>query len=387
MRKIKVLSIFGTRPEAIKMAPLVKELEKETLIKSYVCVTAQHREMLDQVLEIFEIKPDFDLNIMKSRQTITTITTNVLEGLNKVIEQLKPDLILVHGDTTTTFSGALAAFYNKVPVGHVEAGLRTYDKYSPYPEEMNRILTGNIAELQFAPTISNKSNLTKEGITKNIYMTGNTVIDALEYTVKPNYKFKDKVLQKIDFSKGRYILLTAHRRENLGQPLENICNAAKQIIEEIEDVSLIYPVHLNPTVRETVYPILGNTNRVKLIDPIDVQDMHNLMDRCYMIMTDSGGIQEEAPSLAKPVLVLRTETERPEAVKAGTVKLVGIEKNDIYNSIKELLINKEEYDKMSKTMNPYGDGLASKRIVQAILHYFKLANKPEEFLSNSVKIY
>ncbi|MFA7689183.1 MAG: UDP-N-acetylglucosamine 2-epimerase (non-hydrolyzing) [Bacilli bacterium] len=379
MDKVKVLSIFGTRPEAIKMAPLVKKLEKESKVKSYVCVTAQHREMLDQVLEIFDIKPNYDLNIMQSRQTIVTITTKALEGLNNVMSELKPDIVLVHGDTSTTFVGALAAFYNKIPVGHVEAGLRTYDKYSPYPEEMNRVLTGNIAEIQFVPTINNKSNLIKEDITKNIYITGNTVVDAIKHTVDPNYIFKNETLKDIDFSNGRHILLTAHRRENLGEPLENICNAVKRLVEEFDDINIIYPVHLNPAVRDTVFSILGDIDRVELIDPIDVQDMHNLMDRCFMIMTDSGGLQEEAPSLGKPVLVLRTETERPEAVEAGTVKLVGVEEDNIYNSAKELLTNIEVYEKMAKAMNPYGDGFASRRIVEAILHYFNMGDKPEEF--------
>jgi len=297
------------------------------------------------------------------------------------MEELNPDLVLVHGDISTTFAGALAAFYNKIPVGHVEAGLRSYDKYSPYPEEMNRILTGHIAEIQFVPTENNKSNLIKEGISNNIYITGNTVIDAIKHTVNSSYIFKDEILRDIDFSNGRYILLTAHRGENLGKPLENICNAVKRIVEEFNDIYFIYPVHLNPAVRDTVSLILGDTGRVKLINPLDVQDMHNLMDRCFMIMTDSGGLQEEAPSLGKPVLVLRKETERPEAIKAGTVKLVGVDEEKIYSSAKELLTNKAEYDKMAKAVNPYGDGFASRRIVEAILHYFGLGDKPEEFMS------
>lgn len=379
MNKIKLLSIFGTRPEAIKMAPLVKELEKESLIDSYVCVTAQHREMLDQVLEIFNIEPDFDLDIMQDRQTITTITTRALEGLSNIMESVKPDIVLVHGDTSTTFVGALAAFYNKIPVGHVEAGLRTYDKYSPYPEEMNRVLTGNIAELHFAPTITNKENLIKENITKGIYITGNTVIDAIKHTVDSDYAFKNNELKNINLYNGKYILLTAHRRENLGEPLENICRAVKRIVEDNKEVKVIYPVHLNPAVRDTVYSILGDMDRVKLTDPVDVQDMHNLMNRCYMIMTDSGGLQEEAPSLGKPVLVLRTETERPEAVSAGTVKLVGVGEEDIYNSGSLLLTDTTEYENMAKAVNPYGDGKASKRIVQAILHNFGLGDRPKEF--------
>jgi len=380
VQKVKILSIFGTRPEAIKMAPLVKELKKEPLIESYVCVTAQHREMLDQVLDIFHIKPDFDLDIMQDRQTITSITTRALEGLANIMGELEPNMVLVHGDTSTTFAGSLAAFYSKIPVGHVEAGLRTYDKYSPYPEEMNRVLTGNIAEVHFAPTIKNKENLIRENIKENIYITGNTVIDAIKHTVAADYVFKDDVLKDIDFSNGRHILLTAHRRENLGKPLENICRAVKRLVEENEDLRVIYPVHLNPAVRDTVNSILGGMDRVKLIDPIDVQDMHNLMDRSHIIMTDSGGLQEEAPSLGKPVLVLRTETERPEAVEAGTVKLVGIDEDDIFNSATTLLTNPAEYERMAKAINPYGDGYASNRIVKAILHYFELGDEPEEFV-------
>lgn len=378
MKKIKVLSIFGTRPEAIKMAPLVRELQKNKGIDSYVCVTAQHREMLDQVLDIFNIKPDFDLNIMKSNQTITDITTGALEGLEKVMKELAPDIVLVHGDTSTTFAGALAAFYNKIKVGHVEAGLRTFDKYSPYPEEMNRVLTGNIAELQFAPTKSNQVNLERENIKENIFITGNTVIDALNYTVNEGHEFKNRVLKSLDFSK-KYILLTAHRRENLGGPLENICNAVKRLVEENKDLNVIYPMHLNPKVRKTVNSILGGMDRVKLIEPLDVLDMHNLMARVSFIMTDSGGIQEEAPSLGKPVLVLRKETERPEAINAGTVKLVGVDEDKIYQEGNLLVNNKEKYKKMERSVNPYGDGLASKRIVEGILYSFGLGKEPEEF--------
>ena len=379
MDSIKVLTVFGTRPEAIKMAPLIKKLEAESLIESHVCITAQHREMLDQVLEIFDINPDYDLNIMQHRQSLVSITTKALEGLYKVINELRPDIVLVHGDTSTTLAGALAAFYNKVPVGHVEAGLRTYDKYSPYPEEINRVLTADIAEMHFAPTVRNKQNLIRENITQGIYVTGNTVIDALKYTVAPAYTFKDPILKSIDFSKGRYILLTAHRRENLGEPLENICRAVKRLVHDFDDVYIVYPVHLNPAVRETVNSILGDTERVYLIDPVDVQDMHNLMAKCYMVMTDSGGLQEEAPALGKPVLVLRTETERPEAVEAGTVKLAGVIEDDIYNMAVELLTDKKIYDKMARAVNPYGDGKASERIVKAVLHRFGLAEKPEEF--------
>lgn len=359
------------------MAPLVKELEKNPQIESIVCVTAQHRQMLDQVLEIFDIKPDYDLDIMKDRQTLIGITTKVLEGLDGVLKEAKPDIVLVHGDTSTTFVGALAAFYNQIPVGHVEAGLRTYDKYSPFPEEMNRCLTGRIADLHFSPTISNRNNLIKENISDDdIFITGNTVIDALKTTVSADYKLCAS-MDAVDFSK-RVILVTAHRRENLGEPLENICRALKRIVTEFEDVELVYPVHLNPAVRETVNKYLSGMDRVHLIDPIDVRDMHNAMDRSYMIMTDSGGLQEEAPSLGKPVLVLRNETERPEAVEAGTVKIAGVNEEVIYEMAKKILTDKNEYDKMARAVNPYGDGEASRRTVEAILYHFGKGEKPED---------
>jgi UDP-N-acetylglucosamine 2-epimerase (non-hydrolysing) len=376
MKKIKVMTVFGTRPEAIKMAPLVKELESREEITSIVAVTAQHRQMLDQVLDIFSIKPDYDLDIMKDRQTLTDITSNVLLGLYKVIEQAKPDIVLVHGDTTTTFAGALAAFYNQVAVGHIEAGLRTYDKYSPFPEEMNRKLTGSLSELHFSPTIQNKKNLLREGISEEtIFITGNTVIDALKTTVNENYQFQDETLKNLDFSK-KIIVVTAHRRENLGEPLQNICNAIKRIAIEFKDeISIVYPVHLNPAVKETAHSILGELENVSLILPVDVEELHNLMARSYFVMTDSGGLQEEAPSMGKPVLVLRNETERPEAVDAGTVKIAGIVEQDIYDMAKELLTNEQEYIKMAKAVNPYGDGLASKRSVDAILYYFKVTDK------------
>ncbi|NLO83179.1 MAG: UDP-N-acetylglucosamine 2-epimerase (non-hydrolyzing) [Clostridiales bacterium] len=379
MNNIKVLTIFGTRPEAIKMAPLIKKLQEEPVIESYACVTAQHREMLDQVLEIFDIKPDYDLNIMQHNQSLVSITVKALKGLNGVVKELKPDIVLVHGDTSTTLAGSLAAFYNKIPVGHVEAGLRTYDRYSPYPEEMNRVLTADIAEMHFAPTVRNKQNLIKENITQGIYVTGNTVIDALKYTVCTEYTFKDPILKDIDFSKGRYILLTVHRRENLGMPLENICRAVKKLVQEFDDVYFIYPVHLNPIIRKTVNSILGDTEKLYLIDPIDVQDMHNLIARCYMVMTDSGGLQEEAPAFGKPVLVLRNETERPEAIEAGTVKLAGIIEDNIYNMGLEILADKNIYERMAKAINPYGDGRASERIVNAILYEFGRGEKPENF--------
>ncbi len=326
--------------------------------------------MLDQVLEVFNIKPNFDLDIMRERQTITSITTRCLEGLDNIIKQLKPDLVLVHGDTSTTFAGALSAFYNKVPVGHVEAGLRTYDKYSPFPEEMNRVLTSKIADLHFAPTKTNKNNLLKEGITQGIYVTGNTVIDALKHTVVPEYKFTCDKLADFDFSERKVVLVTAHRRENLGRPLENICAAIKKLIHIYEDIFIVWPVHLNPVVRETVFSILGSIERVSLIEPLDVLDMHNLLARSFIIMTDSGGLQEEAPSLGKPVLVLRTETERPEVVEAGAVKLVGVEEESIFEAASLLLTNRTEYEHMARATNPYGDGNASSRIVNAILRYF-----------------
>lgn len=382
MKKIKVMTVFGTRPEAIKMAPLALELKKYPQIDSTVCVTAQHREMLDQVLDIFKIKPDYDLDIMRERQTLIGITTRVLEGLDEVMKDAKPDIVLVHGDTSTTFVGALAAFYNQIKVGHVEAGLRTYDKYSPFPEEMNRCLTGRIADLHFSPTVQNKKNLIREAIPEeSIFITGNTVIDALKTTVQDGYKFENEELNSLDFENKRVIVVTAHRRENLGKPLENICNALKEIVTSYEDVELVYPVHLNPAVRETVFGILGDTDRVHLIDPVNVDELHNLMAKCFMVMTDSGGIQEEAPALAKPVLVLRKETERPEAVAAGTVKIAGVDRDVIVSMAKELLDSSEAYNKMAHAANPYGDGTASKRTVEAILYYFGLTDtKPEDYI-------
>jgi len=376
--QIRVMSIFGTRPEAIKMCPLVKELERHEEIQSIVCVTAQHRQMLDQVLDVFHIRPDYDLNIMSSGQTLYDITSRVLLGLGALFQEVHPDLVLVHGDTTTTFSAALAAFYAKIPVGHVEAGLRTFDKYSPFPEEMNRCLTGRIAELHFAPTENNRKNLLDENITKNIYVTGNTVMDSFAYTIHSGYVFHDELLNHIDFSQGRYLLMTAHRRENLGQPLENICNAVKDIVEEFPDIHVIYPVHLNPVVRNTVNRVLGGHDRIHLIDPVDVTDMHNLMAKCFLVMTDSGGLQEEAPSLGAPVLVLRTETERPEAVFAGTAKLAGVNRKTIYTMAKELITDEQKYNQMAKAVNPYGDGHASEHIVKTILEYFENDKKASE---------
>lgn len=373
MRKIRVMSIFGTRPEAIKMAPVVKALESDEAIESIVCVTAQHREMLDQVLEIFDITPDYDLNIMKAGQTLSDITTRVLDGLQEVIKQAKPDLVLVHGDTTTTFSGALAAFYNGVKVGHVEAGLRSGDKYSPFPEEMNRSLTGRIAELHFAPTVGNFDNLSNEGICHStIIKTGNTVIDALKEVIDKNYIFENDMLNNIDFESKKIITMTAHRRENLGQPMENIFSAVREIATTNDDVVIVFPMHLNPAVRDVARKHLGDLGNVMLIEPLDYQPFANLIDRSYMILTDSGGIQEEAPALGKPVLVLRTETERPEAVEAGTVKMAGVEKEDIVREANLLIRDESAYRKMSEAVNPYGDGFSSKRIVEAIKEYFNV---------------
>ena len=365
---IKVMSIFGTRPEAIKMAPLVKELERRKEIESIVCVTAQHREMLDQVLNTFDIKPDYDLNIMKQGQSLADVTTRALVGLEEVIKKVKPDIVLVHGDTTTTFAGALAAFYNQVAIGHVEAGLRTYDKYSPYPEEMNRQMVDRLSDMYFAPTEISKDNLLKENIDESkIYITGNTAIDAMSTTVDENYTHPE-----LDWIKPgeRMILLTAHRRENLGEPMRHIFRAIKRVVDEFSDVKVIYPIHMNPRVREVANEVFGDADRVKLIEPLEVFDFHNFQNKSYIILTDSGGIQEEAPSLGKPVLVLRDTTERPEGIKAGTLKLVGTDEDVIYEETKKLLLDKKEYEKMSKASNPYGDGHASERIVDAIIEYF-----------------
>jgi UDP-N-acetylglucosamine 2-epimerase (non-hydrolysing) len=377
-RPIKVMTIFGTRPEAIKMAPLVLELKKnKDHFESIVTVTAQHRQMLDQVLNIFNITPDYDLNIMKDRQTLIDVTTKGLEGLDKVMKEVKPDIVLVHGDTTTTFVASLAAYYNQIVVGHVEAGLRTWNKYSPFPEEMNRQLTGVMADLHFAPTSKSAGNLLKEGKTKeNIFVTGNTAIDALKTTVKESYHHE--VLEKL--GDDRLILMTAHRRENLGEPMKNMFRAIKRIVEEQQDVQVVYPVHLNPVVREIADEILGNDKRIHLIEPLDVIDFHNFASRAYLILTDSGGVQEEAPSLGVPVLVLRDTTERPEGIQAGTLKLAGNQEQPIYEMAIELLTNQEAYEKMAKASNPYGDGHASERICEAINFYFKqTTQRPIEY--------
>ena len=365
---IKVMTIFGTRPEAIKMAPLVKELEKRKEIESIVCVTAQHREMLDQVLKVFNIKPDYDLNIMKQGQTLSEITSRVLLGLEEVIKEVKPNIILVHGDTTTTFAGTLAAFYNNIDIGHVEAGLRTWNKYSPFPEEMNRQMVDCMTDMYFAPTEVSKNNLLIQGINEEkIYITGNTAIDAMKYTVNDNYY--NEIFDWV--SEDKLILLTAHRRENLGEPMRNIFKAIKRILEEYSDIKVIYPIHLNPKVREVANEIFGGIERIKIIEPLGVFDFHNFIKKSYLILTDSGGIQEEAPSLGKPVLVLRDTTERPEGIKAGTLKLIGTDEKKVYKEIKKLLDDKSEYEKMSKANNPYGDGFASKKIVDEIINKYK----------------
>lgn len=366
MTKFKVMTIFGTRPEAIKMAPLVLELEKHEQVESIVTVTAQHRQMLDQVLETFKIKPDYDLNIMKDRQTLVDVATNALQGLDAVMKEAKPDIVLVHGDTATTFIGSLAAFYNQIAIGHVEAGLRTGQKYSPYPEEMNRQLTGVMADLHFAPTKQSEENLLRENKpAEAIFVTGNTAIDALKTTVSETYSHP--VLEKI--GADRMILLTAHRRENLGEPMSNMFRAIKRLLAEHNDIQVVYPVHMNPVVREIANDVLGNDERIHLIEPLEVFDFHNIAARSYMILTDSGGVQEEAPSLGKPVLVLRDTTERPEGIAAGTLKLAGTDEDTIYRLANELLIDKEAYHAMAHASNPYGDGHASERIVQALVEF------------------
>ena len=361
--KKKIMIVFGTRPEAIKMCPLVKELKKRKEFDTTVCVTGQHREMLDQVLDVFNIIPDYDLCIMKNKQTLFDVTTNILNKIKKILEEVKPDIVLVHGDTSTTFITSLACFYLQIPVGHVEAGLRTYNIYSPYPEEFNRQATGLIAKYHFAPTEISKQNLLKEGKNKTeIFVTGNTAIDALKTTVSKNYTHK-----LFDWIKNdRLIMLTAHRRENLGKPLHSMFKAIKRIVDEHKDIKVIYPIHMNPLVRDTAIEIFGKHDRIKIIEPLEVVDFHNFLNKSYMILTDSGGIQEEAPSLGKPVLVMRDTTERPEGILAGTLKLVGTEEEIIYKTFKILLNNLEEYEKMSKASNPYGDGTACKKIADIL---------------------
>ncbi|WMX55542.1 UDP-N-acetylglucosamine 2-epimerase (non-hydrolyzing) [Peribacillus sp. R9-11] len=370
---IKVMTIFGTRPEAVKMAPLVLEFQKHPeYFKPIVAVTAQHRQMLDQVLDLFSIQPDYDLNIMKERQTLADITTRALSGLDSIMKEAKPDIVLVHGDTTTTFVASLAAFYNQIVIGHVEAGLRTWNKYSPYPEEMNRQLTGTMTDLHFAPTSKAEENLLNENKKENIFVTGNTATDALKTTVRSTYSHP--VLNKLE--DDRLILLTAHRRENLGEPMRNIFRAVKKIVADHDDVQVVYPVHLNPAVQELANEILGDNPRVHLIEPMDVLDFHNFASRAYLILTDSGGIQEEAPSLGVPVLVLRDTTERPEGIAAGTLRLAGTDEQTIFKMAHELLTNHEEHKKMAKASNPYGDGNASARIAEAVRYYFKQVSVP-----------
>ena len=378
MEKLRILSVFGTRPEAIKMCPLVKELASRPEIESLCCVTAQHRQMLDSVLEVFDLKPDWDLDIMTPRQTLSTITSKCLTGMDEAIEALNPDMILVHGDTSTTFAGALSAFYHQVPVGHVEAGLRTYDKYSPFPEEMNRKMVSAIADLYFCPTVNNRANLLKEGITDGLFVTGNTVIDALKTTVREDYVFSTEELNRLPYGEKKIILVTCHRRENYGEPMRSIMLALRQIAESHEDVELVYPVHLSPVVREAVDKYLRGAPRVHLIDPLPADEMHNLMARCYLVLTDSGGLQEEAPALGKPVLVLRRETERPEAVAAGTVKLTGVVQDDIVTMAGRLISDKAAYEKMAHAVNPYGDGHACERIADAILWHFGRGEMPTD---------
>ena len=378
MSKIKVMTIFGTRPEAIKMAPLALELSRRENIRALCCVTAQHREMLDSVLEIFHLKPDYDLNIMEPRQTLSTITSKCLLGMDGVLDEARPDLVLVHGDTSTTFAGALAAFYQKIPVGHVEAGLRTYDKWSPFPEEMNRKMVGAIADLHFCPTAANRDNLARENITQGVFLTGNTVIDALQTTVVKDFTFSEDVLNCLDYVNQKVVLVTCHRRENYGQPMANIMTALRRVADAFPEVELVYPVHLSPVVQEAAHKYLDGHPRIHLIAPLAVDEMHNLMARCYLVMTDSGGLQEEAPALGKPVLVLRRETERPEAVRAGTVRLAGVEEGAVFSLAAQLLSDRAVYDSMAHAVNPYGDGQACRRIADAIEWHFGLRPQPPE---------
>ena len=381
-KKIKVMTVFGTRPEAIKMAPVVLELAKyPDKITPVVAVTAQHRDMLDQVLNLFDIKPDHDLDIMAAGQTLFDITSKAMLGLDKVLTEENPDIVLVHGDTTTTFAGALAAYYHQIPVGHVEAGLRTHNKYSPFPEEMNRKLTGSIADMHFAPTDTAEANLLREATeVENIFVTGNTVIDALHHTVRDDYEFTDELLKDIDMDGKRIILVTTHRRENLGEPMRHVYKALRRLTEDLDNVEVVFPVHKNPKVREVVAEELGGLEKVHLIDPLDYEPFANLMNKASLILTDSGGVQEEAPALGKPVLVLRDTTERPEAVSAGTVKLIGTDSQRVYDEAKLLLTDSSEYTRMAEACNPYGDGQAARRIVEAILYKFNMVeSRPDVF--------
>lgn len=380
MTKKKIMSVFGTRPEAIKMAPLVKAIAAREGFESICCLTGQHREMLDSVMQIFKLEADYDLDIMEKSQTLSKITTKTLLGMEQVIAEAKPDLILVHGDTTTTFAGALSAFYHQVPVGHVEAGLRTYDKLSPFPEEMNRNLVGKIADLHFSPTLANAENLRKEQLAGEIFITGNTVIDAMKYTVSDDFKFSDPKLNALDFAGQKVIVMTCHRRENYGEPMAAIMRAVRRLAEANPDVQIVYPVHLSPVVQNAAHGELDGIANVHLTDPVDVEQMHNLMARSYLVLTDSGGLQEEAPSLGKPVLVMRRETERPEAIAAGTAKLLGVDEEVIVRETQRLLDDPAAYEQMAKAVNPYGDGNACERICDAIAWYFgQMDQRPEDF--------
>lgn len=378
MSNIRVMTIFGTRPEAVKMAPLALELARRPGIDALCCVTAQHREMLDSVLSIFHLTPDYDLNIMQPRQTLSSITSRCLTGMDGVLEEAKPDLVLVHGDTSTTFAGALAAFYHQIKVGHVEAGLRTYDKWSPFPEEMNRKMVGSIADLHFCPTAANRDNLARENITQGVFLTGNTVIDALQTTVVKDFSFSEEILNQLDYSNQKVILVTCHRRENYGRPMAGIMTALRRIADAFPDTRLVYPVHLSPTVQDAAHTHLDSHPRIHLIAPLAVDEMHNLMARCHLVMTDSGGLQEEAPALGKPVLVLRRETERPEAVEAGTVRLAGVEEEAIFSMASRLLTDRRAYDEMAHAVNPYGDGQACRRIADTIEWRFGLRPQPPQ---------
>ena len=382
--KLRVLSVFGTRPEAVKMAPLVLELARRPEIESLCCVTAQHRELLDSMLEVFGVKPDYDLNIMTQDQTLTDVTTRVLESMQAVLDEAKPDVVLVHGDPTTAFAASLAAFYKKIPVGHVEAGLRTWDRYSPYPEEMNRELVGRLASCHFAPTALNADNLRREGVAKNVFVTGNTVIDAMKYTVGDG-EFSDETLRSMDFEGRRVITMTCHRRENYGEPMEAIFTAVRRIAEEFDDVVIVYPVHPAPTVRNTAELFLGGAERVKLIEPLDAREMHRLMNKSYFVLTDSGGLQEEAPALGKPVIVARRETERPEAVQAGTVELAGVTEKGVYEAMRSLLTDEKKYARMARAVNPYGDGKACERIADALLFVYGGSGKALEAFAPQTK--
>lgn len=370
MKRIKILSAFGTRPEAVKMCPLVKRLEQTPSVESVVCLTGQHREMLDPVMEIFGVRAQYDLGLMRPGQSLAALTAAILTGMEQVLAAEKPDLVLVHGDAATSSAAALAAFYQKIPVGHVEAGLRTGERYAPFPEEMNRRLTGQLASLHFAPTVQNAENLTAEGITEGVYVTGNTVMDALRATVRPDYRFRSDALRVLNMDGKRLVLVTAHRRENWGEGLENICRAVQNLAERFADTEFVWPVHLNPTVRDTVLPRLQGCARVHPIEPLDVEDMHNLIARSYLILTDSGGLQEEGPACGVPVLVLRARTERPEAVQTHTVRVVGVQQEDIVRETERLLTDETAYRAMARTAAPYGDGHASERIVERLLDYF-----------------